>query len=190
MTEVRAYGPDAVLVEHPEPLRLWRAVHGRPGVQDAVPAEASVLVRGPGARRAVEQALAGLLPPATAGGALVHLPVRYDGPDLDAFPGRTAEEVVALHAATTFTVAFLGFAPGFPYCTGLPAALRVPRLDSPRPAVPAGSVAVAGRWCGVYPTASPGGWRLLGRTEAVLFDPDRDPPALLAPGDRLRCVPV
>ncbi len=92
------------------------------------------------------------------------------------------------HTAVDYLVAFLGFTPGFPYLVGLDPALHVPRRATPRTRVPAGSVGLAGSQTGVYPTASPGGWQLIGRTEAVLFDPDRDPPALLAPGDRLRFV--
>jgi KipI family sensor histidine kinase inhibitor len=96
------------------------------------------------------------------------------------------EKVVELHTEAEYTVAFTGFAPGFGYLTGLPEPLRQSRLDSARTRVPAGSVAVAGEFAGVYPRASPGGWRLLGRTDAVLFDPRAERPALLAPGDRVR----
>ena len=99
------------------------------------------------------------------------------------------DAVVAAHAAATYTVAFCGFAPGFAYLTGLPAALRLPRRATPRPRVPAGSVAIAGELSAVYPTASPGGWHLLGRTDVALFDVDRDPPALLTPGTIVRFEP-
>ena len=99
-------------------------------------------------------------------------------------------EVVALHSGAEFVVAFLGFAPGFGYLIGLPEPLRQPRLDEARPSVPSGSVAVAGEYSAVYPRASPGGWRLIGSTEQVMFDPDAEPPALLAPGDRVRFEPV
>jgi KipI family sensor histidine kinase inhibitor len=119
----------------------------------------------------------------------VEIPVTYDGPDLAEvarLTGLPADEVVRRHAAAEYVVAFSGFAPGFGYLTGLPAELRVPRRDSPRTAVPAGSVAVAGEFTGVYPRRSPGGWQLLGRTDAVLWDPERDPPALLVPGTRVR----
>jgi KipI family sensor histidine kinase inhibitor len=87
-----------------------------------------------------------------------------------------------------FVSAFCGFAPGFAYLAGLPDELAVSRLDSPRPSVPAGSVGLAGPWCGVYPTSSPGGWRLIGRTEVPLWRPDRVDTALLAPGTRVRFV--
>ena len=98
--------------------------------------------------------------------------------------------MVARHGEVEFVSAFCGFAPGFAYLAGLPEKYAVPRLDSPRSRVPAGAVGLAGAWCGVYPTASPGGWRLLGRTDATLWDPDRSRPALLAPGTRVRFVPA
>lgn len=119
----------------------------------------------------------------------VTLPVIYDGPDLALVAetaGLSEREVVELHSGTVYTVAFCGFTPGFGYLTGLPEPLRQPRLDTPRERVPAGSVGVAGEFTGAYPRASPGGWRLIGRTDAALFDPRRDPPALLAPGDEVR----
>jgi KipI family sensor histidine kinase inhibitor len=119
----------------------------------------------------------------------VELPVVFDGPDLvevAALTGRSTEGLVGLLTGTELTVAFGGFAPGFGYLTGLPPDLRVPRRDTPRTRVPAGSVGLAGEFAGVYPRASPGGWQLVGRTDAVLFDVDRDPPALLTPGGRVR----
>lgn len=120
------------------------------------------------------------------------VPVVYDGEDLTevgVLTGWGADGVVARHTATTWTVAFGGFAPGFAYCVadGGPA-WQVPRRATPRTRVPAGSVALADAWTGVYPTASPGGWQLLGRTPAALWDLDRDPPALLRPGVRVRFV--
>ena len=107
----------------------------------------------------------------------MEVPTTYDGPDLEDVARRwdmTLAEVVATHTSVDFVVAFCGFAPGFAYCTGLPAALAVPRHPDPRPRVPAGSVGLAGEFTGVYPTASPGGWRLLGRTDLLLWDADRD----------------
>jgi KipI family sensor histidine kinase inhibitor len=128
---------------------------------------------------------------APAEGEVVVLEVTYDGEDLEGvaeLTGLTVAQVVARHAAGRYTVAFGGFMPGFAYLTGLDPVLRVPRLPSPRPRVPAGSVAVADEFTAVYPAATPGGWRLLGRCDAQLFDVDRDPPALLPPGTRVRFV--
>ena len=117
----------------------------------------------------------------------------YDGPDLAEVAERTGmrvEDVVALHAARTYTVYLLGFVPGFAYLGDLDERLALPRRASPRTRVPAGAVAIAGRQTAVYPLATPGGWHLVGRTDAVLLDVARTPPALLAPGDRVRFVPA
>lgn len=127
-------------------------------------------------------------PPARQAREIV-LPVRYDGPDLELVADAaqlSTVEVAELHAAGEYTVAFCGFAPGFGYLSGLDPALRQPRLDNPRTRVPAGSVGVAGEFTAVYPGASPGGWRLIGSCPETLFDPRADPPARLAPGDRVR----
>lgn len=117
--------------------------------------------------------------------------VAYDGPDLDEVAqhlGIDPAEVVARHTGQVWTVEFAGFAPGFAYLTGADENLDVPRRTSPRTRIPAGSVGLAGPYSGVYPRASPGGWQLLGRTEVTLWDVDRDPPALLSPGRRVRFV--
>ena len=111
------------------------------------------------------------------------------GPDLDAVAKHahlSPDEAIARHAAAEYTVAMLGFAPGFPYLLGLDAALHVPRRANPRTRVPAGSIAIGGAQTGIYPRELPGGWHLIGRTPLTLFDPERDPPCLLAPGDRVR----
>ncbi len=124
-------------------------------------------------------------------GPLVELPTTYDGADLEAVAeswGTDTAEVVRRHQEVEFVAAFCGFAPGFAYLTGLPAELAVPRRSTPRTRVPAGSVALAGSWCGVYPTASPGGWQLIGHTDAPLWEVERPQPALLAPGTRVRFV--
>jgi KipI family sensor histidine kinase inhibitor len=166
-----------------------------PGVVELVPAYRTLLVVADPERAGTLDELAARLPtlslpPAEAvAGGLVEVPVRYDGEDLDEvarLTGLDVGEVVRRHTAPDYTVAFLGFSPGFPYLVGLDPALRVPRRDTPRTSIPAGSVGLAGDQTGIYPGASPGGWRLIGRTEATLFDPARDPPALLAPGGRLR----
>ncbi|MCE7974204.1 MAG: 5-oxoprolinase subunit PxpB [Leptolyngbya sp. PLA1] len=131
-----------------------------------------------------------LAPPAPR---TIEFPVLYDGPDLAPLAAslNLAPATLAdLHAAATYTVRFMGFAPGFAYLEGLPVPLHVPRLDSPRPRVPAGSVAIAGPYSGIYPAESPGGWRLLGRTSRTLFDPLSTSPTLLQPGDRVRFIPT
>ncbi len=130
---------------------------------------------------------------ASAGAApLVEIPTRYDGPDLPdvaAATGLDVAEVVRRHSEVTYQAAFTGFAPGFAYLRGLDPVLRLPRRGSPRPAVPPGSVAIADLFSAVYPRSSPGGWHLLGSTDAFVFDPSRDPAALIAPGTRVRFVP-
>lgn len=124
------------------------------------------------------------------------IPIRYDGPDLDqvaAQSGLSTDEVARRHAAGDYVVAFLGFAPGFPYLVGLDPALATPRRATPRARVDAGSVGIADDVTGIYPAASPGGWQVIGHIdplESVLFDQARTPPALLAPGDRVRFIPA
>ncbi|MEM1329436.1 MAG: 5-oxoprolinase subunit PxpB [Planctomycetota bacterium] len=127
-----------------------------------------------------------------ATGRLVEVPICYEGdlaPDLEAIArgaGMSPHDAADLHASGTYTVGFLGFAPGFPYIDGLPEALHAPRLDTPRTRVRRGSVGIAGARTGIYPRPSPGGWRLIGATPLKLFDPTRQPAALLSPGDRVR----
>lgn len=127
-----------------------------------------------------------------SGGTLQEIPVHYGGPDLAALAAtlhREESEIIALHSGAEFTVAAVGFSPGFPYLAGLPDALQVPRLATPRK-VAAGSVAIAGNQAGIYPFESQGGWHVLGRTDVTLFDAARPSPALLSPGDRVRFTPV
>lgn len=185
-------GPRAVLVEVDDAaaaLALATWARSRVDADEIVPAAATVLFDGV----TDLSVLAGWSPTADVpAGDLVEVPVVYDGPDL-AFVadlwGTDTAGVVQRHTAGEYVAEFCGFAPGFSYLAGLPAELAVPRLESPRAAVPPGSVGLAGTWCGVYPTASPGGWRLLGRTDAVLWDQARPAPALLPPGSRVRFVP-
>jgi inhibitor of KinA len=126
----------------------------------------------------------------------VEIPVAYGGgagPDLEAVAelnGLSPGAVIDLHSSGNYVVFMLGFMPGFPYLGGLPARLATPRLATPRTVVPAGSVGIAGAQTGIYPSESPGGWRLIGRTPVRLFDPRNSPPALLEAGDRIRFVPV
>lgn len=126
----------------------------------------------------------------------VEIPVRYggsDGPDLAdvaRHAGLAIEDLIVRHSSVRYTVAMLGFAPGFPYLIGLDPALAMPRLDTPRTRVEAGSVGIGGEQTGIYPQSGPGGWRIIGRTRQQLFDASRNPPALFAPGDHVRFVPV
>jgi KipI family sensor histidine kinase inhibitor len=183
---------DAVLVEVGSPaeavsLATW--ARGRELATDVVPGAQTVLLDGLSDPDGLAEALTGWIPTTAARGPLVELPVTYDGPDLENVArhwGCGVEEVVRRHQATELVSAFCGFAPGFAYLAGLD--VDVPRLDTPRARVPAGSVALAGRWCGVYPTTSPGGWRILGHTDVTLWEPSREQPALLAPGTRVRFV--
>lgn len=174
-----------------------------PGIVDIAPAYASLLLRFrfekvPGTislvdtlRDAIGRDTAARSVPGTLP-RCIDVPVCYGGthgPDLGevaAHACMTADEAVACHTAGEYTVAMLGFAPGFPYLLGLDPALQLPRRADPRTRVPAGSVAIGGAQTGIYPRALPGGWQLIGRTPLVLFDPKRDPPCLLAPGDRVR----
>ena len=198
---VLAAGSDGLLVEVAdldEALALFAALRDDPppGVVELVPAARTVLVRfDPALTRA--DALAGALADrslsraAPVDGPLVEVPVCYDGADLEEVArlcGLTADEVVRRHTAGTWTVAFTGFAPGFGYLSGGDPTLDVPRRAEPRTVIPAGSVGLAGRFSGIYPRASPGGWQLIGRTGLPLWDARRRDPALLAPGTRVRFV--
>jgi 5-oxoprolinase (ATP-hydrolysing) subunit B len=194
------YGEHAVMAELDDATavpRVRAAVGEEPGVVDAVAGARTVLVvlapdAGAEARAAVRAALL-----RTGTGAPEHrprsepvvVPVVYDGADLAdvaAEIGLSVDEVIALHTRADYVVRFCGFSPGFAYLDGLDARLQVPRRSEPRTSVPAGSVAVAGEFTGIYPRRSPGGWRLLGRTDLVLWDPARTEPALLVPGAAVR----
>jgi len=139
-----------------------------------------------------QQALAGS--DAAVADRLIEIPVRYgneEGPDLAVLAthaGLREDEVIARHCTVEYRVAMLGFSPGFPYLLVLDPRLAMPRLDTPRTRVAAGSVGIGGAQTGIYPQAGPGGWRIIGRTTLALFDPLRDPPTLLAPGDRVRFI--
>lgn len=199
-------GPDAVLLEPADPAQLpglTDALTGGAvtGVVEVVPAARTLLVRfGSGqalvAGRAALEHLLTTVPaaiPAPDPARVVEIEVSYDGPDLaevGRLTGLGSAGVVAAHTATPWRVAFGGFAPGFAYLTGGDPRLQVPRRTEPRPSVPAGSVGLAGEFSGIYPRSSPGGWQLIGRTGAALWDATREPPALLAPGRWVRFVAV
>ncbi|WP_155054490.1 5-oxoprolinase subunit PxpB [Streptomyces blattellae] len=196
-------GAGALLVEvasgaeaqalHAELLR--RRAEGSLSVGEIVPAARTVLLDGLAdpARLAAELTAAQVPPAPPRARGVIELPVRYDGPDLAdvaAHWGVAEREVARIHAGTEFRVAFCGFAPGFGYLSGLPERYDVPRRATPRTAVPAGAVGLAGPYTGVYPRSSPGGWQLIGTTDAVLWDHARVPAALLSPGTPVRFVPV
>ena len=190
---VIAVGGRACLVEVEDAvaaasLASWARAAGL-GAADVVPAVTTVLFDGIDALT-VEAALPGWTASGVGGdGPLVRLSVRYDGPDLERVAGHwgcTVPEVVERHTSMELVSVFCGFSPGFAYLAGMPGDLAVPRLHTPRPRVVPGSVALADTWCGVYPTASPGGWLVIGTTDATLWDTGREPPALLAPGTRVR----
>ncbi|WP_405788145.1 allophanate hydrolase subunit 1 [Streptomyces sp. NBC_00029] len=193
-------GGEALLIEldsaqevaalHAELLRRRDAGELGP-VRDLVPAARTVLLDGVRDPAALGARIARWeVPPlAETEGPLVTVPVRYDGSDLAEVArlwGVAPREVPGIVGATVFRVAFCGFAPGFGYLTGLAERFHVPRRDTPRTAVPAGALALAGEYAGVYPRASPGGWQLIGSTDVVLWDPLREPAALFAPGVRVR----
>lgn len=199
---LRRVGDQGVLIEVPDAataLAVASTVRRRMGdrVEDVVPAHASVLVTW--RSLPADDELRAVLtepPPAPAAdedASAVCLDVRYDGPDLAdvaQLAQCSTEEVVRRHAAPTYTVGFIGFAPGFAYLLGTDPILHLPRRDAPRERVPAGSVAIAAGYTSVYPRESPGGWLLLGRTWTRMFDPQRSPPVLLTPGTQVTLRPV
>jgi KipI family sensor histidine kinase inhibitor len=189
-------GRHAVLVEVSSPedavdLAAW--ARGRGLAREVVPGAETVLFDGlsdtvPDAET-LDRVVTGWHRRDLEPGPTVELRVTYDGPDLETVARHwecDVDDVGPRHRATEFRSAFCGFAPGFAYLSGLD--VPVPRRASPRTRVPAGAVALAGTWCGVYPGESPGGWQVIGRTDAALWDPDRAEPALLAPGTRVRFV--
>jgi KipI family sensor histidine kinase inhibitor len=194
-------GSTALLVELDElddVLALYAALADEPpeGVVDVVPAARTVLVVTDPARTtltAVADAVRRTTPRPSGQrtGEAIELPVHYDGADLDELAEQldlSSGELVQRHTGAEWTVAFCGFAPGFGYLTQPGAAWDVPRRATPRTKVPAGSVALAGEFSGVYPRESPGGWQLIGRTDVAVFDLAREPAALLRPGTRVRFV--
>lgn len=187
------YGPRAVLAEFDgldevmAAAAAWEGA-GWPGVVDVVPAARTVLVVHDGTFDTT--LLEAPVEPAQRGaGSLVTLEIVYDGvdlPDVADHCGWSIDEVIRRHSSVEHTVAFCGFMPGFAYMVGLPQPLHVPRRATPRERVPAGSVAIAAGFTGIYPRQSPGGWHLVGHTSAVLWDDTAERPALLAPGTRVR----
>ncbi|MBJ7339566.1 allophanate hydrolase subunit 1 [Mycolicibacterium sp.] len=198
---VHDYGDRALLldVDDTDDVLAWcNALHDANllGVLDVVPASRTVLLQlaGPQYQAAARARLGQLRVEKTAADADtttadVTIDVVYDGEDLDEvarLTGFSPAEVVAAHTAAPMRVGFSGFVPGFAYLVGGDERLHVPRRADPRTKVPAGSVGLAGEFSGIYPRETPGGWQLIGRTDAVLWDVERDPPALLVPGARVR----
>ncbi len=188
LAAVRAYEHEA---------RRMQAAGALPAGIEIVAAARTILFADVDDCASLAQELRAWQPPAaeaaSGGGREVRLPVVYDGPDLPEVArlwGVSPAEAVELHTGWRHEVAFIGFSPGFAYIAGLPDERRVPRLERPRTAVPRGSVALADEFTGIYPRPSPGGWRLIGRTEAEMWDATRTPPALLAPGDVVVFVPL
>jgi KipI family sensor histidine kinase inhibitor len=202
MVRVLAAGPRALLVEVAglatalglqAEIERRRAAGALPGVVEVVPGARTVLIDGvddPGRLAALIRDWP-IEPIDHRHGALVEIPVVYDGEDL-AFVaecwGVRPDEVGEIHAATTYDVAFCGFGPGFAYLAGLPPQLAVSRREAPRPRIPPGTVAIAGAFTGIYPRLSPGGWRLIGHTDERMWDANRTPAALLLPGMRVQFV--
>lgn len=196
------FGDEVSLETHRLVARMTHALEGVRGVLNLHPAFTSVLVDFD-PRLRTHQEVEGLARDRfessamgdTAPARKIEIPTRFggaEGPDLadvSRHAGMSPERVIETFAAAEYVVYFVGFATSFPYLGGLPPELAMPRLSAPRKSVPAGSVAIGGSQAGVYPLSSPGGWRLIGRTELRLFDPDAVPPPLLRMGDQVRFVP-
>jgi KipI family sensor histidine kinase inhibitor len=200
-----SFGAKITRGAHQQVLRLLRLLESEPvaGIRNLHPAYCSLLVkcdplrlRHEDLQAILQEYLSRLENVALPKPRLVEIPVCYGeeyGPDLldiSALHKLAPEQVIELHSSATYLVYFLGFVPGFAYLGELPDALITPRLPTPRRKVPAGSVAIAGNQTGVYPAATPGGWRLLGRTPLAMFRPERDGLSLLSIGDHVRFVPI
>jgi KipI family sensor histidine kinase inhibitor len=191
------YGEHAILAELDDPRlvpHVRTALADEPGVLDAVAGACTVLaIVAPGTAASVRAAFErGVTTDAGRELPTARVPVVYDGDDLAevaAEVGLTPDDVVAMHSDSDYVVRFCGFSPGFAYLDGLPEQLHVPRHPEPRTSVPAGAVGIAGEFTGIYPRRSPGGWRLIGRTDLTLWDVTRPQPALLVPGTRIRFEP-
>ena len=194
-------GDQISIQAHQSVVRLTGCLLGVRGILNVHPAYTSVLVdfdprlyTHAGVEALVREQWAAHRDQAPAQPRVVEIPVRYGGefgpdlPDVARHTGLTPERVIQLHAAADYLVYFVGFSTFFPYLGGLPPELATPRLSAPRKHVPTGSVAIGGSQAGVYPLASPGGWRLIGRTWLPLFDLSSSPPPLLRMGDRVRFI--
>jgi len=198
-----SFGDEISFDAHLAVARVTRCLAGVRGILNLHPAYTSVLVDFDPRLRShaqvealLRERIASQADPAPSEPRHVEIPVRYGGefgPDLGdvaRHTGLSEERVVELHASAEYLVYFVGFSTCFPYLGGLPPELATPRLAAPRKHVPVGSVAIGGAQAGIYPLASPGGWRLIGRTHVKLFDLSASPPPLLRMGDRVRFVPL
>jgi inhibitor of KinA len=200
-----SFGDKITRAAHEQVLKLLRLLESEPvqGVRNLHPAYCSLLVKFDPLRlrheelqSTLEEYLSRLAKVRLPEPQVIEIPVCYGGefgPDLAevaTIQNLTPQKVIELHTSVTYLVYFLGFVPGFAYLGELPDALITPRLPHPRRKVPSGSVAIAGNQTGVYPVATPGGWRLLGRTPIAMFRPDRDGLSLLSIGDRVRFMPI
>jgi len=198
-----SFGREVSVEIHRDVLRLSRLLQGRPELLNVHPGYSSVLIsfdprrlESAAVESIVREALVRMPSAPVPAARTVEVPVRYggpDGPDLEEVArlhAMTPGDVVRIHSTAQYLVYFLGFSPGFPYLGGLPQELATPRLGTPRRLVPAGSVGIGGDHTGVYPVASPGGWRIIGRTPLEIFRADRDPLILLRMGDYVRFTAV
>jgi KipI family sensor histidine kinase inhibitor len=195
-----SFGEEISVEAHRQVVRLTHALEGSRRILNLHPAFASVQIDFDPRRHThaqieedARERLAAAASRDPAPSRLLDIPVVYDGPDLDdvaRHSGLAVERVVQVFTAAEYEVWFVGFSTCFPYLGGLPPELATPRLAAPRKQAPAGSVAIGGAQAGVYPLPSPGGWRIVGRTELRLFDAAGEPPGLLRMGDRVRFVPV
>ena len=187
-------GKDGLLLEVDDPAAWYQALvearsRGAITAIEIVPAASTVLLAGVADVGQARAALEHITPREhQTASSEIEIPIHWDGEDLTAIGERWGESPEQRLKATEFRVAFCGFAPGFAYLAGLPERFQIPRRDTPRTKVPAGSLATAGPYVGIYPRATPGGWHLLGRTETILFDVTKEEPALLTPGINVRFI--
>ena len=198
-----SFGDEISMAAHQTVLRMTRCLLGVRGIRNLHPAYTSVLVdfdprllTHTMVEALVREQWAAHQDEAAPEPRVIEVPVRYGGefgpdlPDVARHTGLSAERVVELHSGAEYLVYFVGFSTFFPYLGGLPPELATPRLSAPRKHVPQGSVAIGGPQAGIYPLASPGGWRLIGRTPMALFDLKSEPPPVLRMGDHVRFVPM